>query len=115
MSRIGNLLLIAYLLLIVFSLGKVLRAVGPWSSGTAAVFAVCCLAVGHLLGGPTIALSNTNRHVGLAMLIAGLNFKGQLQLLVPFFAAYAVLAPLLMAGYAGWQRRRALPAQDPAR
>jgi BASS family bile acid:Na+ symporter len=106
LSRIGNLMLIGYLLVIVFSLGRVLRAVGPVSAGTAAVFALACLAFGHWLSGPTIALSNTNRHVGLAMLIAGLNFKGQVKVVVPFFAAYALLAPLLMTGYAIWQRRR---------
>jgi BASS family bile acid:Na+ symporter len=107
MSRIGNVMLIAYLLIIVIALGKVLRAVGPVSAGTGALFALACLAFGHWLGGPTIALSNTNRHVGLAMLIAGLNLKGDVKLVVPFFAAYALLAPLLMIAYAVLQRKRA--------
>jgi BASS family bile acid:Na+ symporter len=105
-SRIGNFLLIAYLVFIVVGLGRILAAVGPLSSGTAIIFALSCLTAGHFLGGPTIALSNTNRHVGLAMLIAGLNFRERLQMIIPFFAAYAVLAPLLMAAYAIWQRKR---------
>ena len=106
MSRIGNLMLIAYLLFVVIAIGRVLRQVGPASAAAAILLAVACLALGHWFAGPTIALSNTNRHVGLAMLIAGLNFKEHLKLLVPFFAAYAVLAPLLMTAYAIWQRRR---------
>jgi hypothetical protein len=61
------------------------------------------------LAGPTIALSNTNRHFGLAMRIAGLNLRDQVKLVVPFFAAYALPAPLLMAAYAVWQRKRRLP------
>jgi BASS family bile acid:Na+ symporter len=115
MSRIGNLMLIGYLLIIVFTLGRVLRAVGPVSAGTAVVFALACLAFGHWLAGSTIALSNTNRHVGLAMLIAGLNFKGQVKLVVPFFLAYALLAPLLMVAYAIWQRRLNRPAVESGR
>ena len=110
LSRIGNVMVIAYMLLIVFGLRRVLLAVGPAPAGTAVLFALSCLVFGHWLGGPTIALSNTNRHVGLALLIAGLNFKGQLKLVVPFFAAYALLAPLLMIGYAAWQRKRGATA-----
>lgn len=99
LNRLGNLMVLAYLLVIVFGLRRVLLEVGPTSAAVAALLALACLAFGHWLAGPTIALSNTNRHVGLAMLIAGLNFKGEVKLIVPFFAAYALLAPLLMAGY----------------
>ena len=106
MSRIGNLMLISYLLFALFVLRRVLLAVGPVAAGTVVLFALACLAFGHFLAGPTIALSNTNRHVGLAMLIAGLNFKSDVKLVVPFFAAYALLAPLLMAGYAIVKRKR---------
>ncbi len=115
MSRIGNIMVMTYLLLILFGLRRVLLAVGPWSAGTGAVFAVACLAFGHFMAGPTIALTNTNRHVGLAILIAGLNFKGDVKRLVPFFAAYALLAPLLMAAYAIWQRRKGAGVEEAAR
>ena len=106
LNRIGNLLLIAYMLVVLFGMRRVLVAVGPEAAGTAALLAVACLAFGHWLAGPTIALCNTNRHVGLAILIAGLNFKGQFTTVIPFFAAYALLAPVLMAAYAFWHRKR---------
>ncbi len=106
LNRIGNLLVMAYLLVILIAMRRVLGAVGPGAAGTAVLFALACLAFGHCLAGPTIALTNTNRHVGLAMLIAGLNFKGEVKAVVPFFAAYAIVAPLLMTGYALWHRKR---------
>ena len=114
MSRIGNLMVLAYLLVIMFTLRRVLLA-GPWSAGTGVALAAACLAFGHWLAGPTIALSNANRHVGLAILIAGLNFKGDAKRLVPFLAAYALLAPLLMVAYGLWQRRRGGGVEEAAR
>jgi BASS family bile acid:Na+ symporter len=114
LNRIGNVLVIAYLLVIVIAMRRVLGAVGPGAAGTAVLFGLACLAFGHWLAGPTIALSNTNRHVGLAILIAGLNFKGEVKTVVPFFAAYAIVAPLLMTGYAFWQGRRGMGGSVPA-
>jgi BASS family bile acid:Na+ symporter len=106
MSRLGNLLLIVYLGIILFGLRKALLAAGPLAAGTGALFAIGCMAAGHLLGGPTIALSNANRHVGLAMLIVGLNFSADVKRFVPFLAAYALLTPVLMTLYAILQKRR---------
>jgi BASS family bile acid:Na+ symporter len=105
MNRAGNLMVTGYLLVVVFGLRRVLLAVGPATAGIAVLLALACLAFGHWLGGATIALSNTNRHVGLAMLISGLNFPQKSQLIIPFFAAYAFTAPLLIAGYALWRRK----------
>lgn len=114
MSRFGNLLLIVYLCFILFGLRKALLAAGPGAAGTSALFAIGCMAAGHLLGGPTIALSNANRHVGLALLIAGLNFSAVAQRFVPFLASYALLTPILMAIYAVWRKRRGGPPEVPA-
>jgi len=111
MSRLGNLLLIAYLCLILFGLRKALMAAGPWAAATSATFAIGCIGVGHVLGGPTIALSNANRHVGLVVLIVGLNFSADVKRVVPVLAAYALLTPILMTLYAVWRKRReGLPA-----
>jgi BASS family bile acid:Na+ symporter len=110
MSRAGNLLLVTYLVVILFGLRKALLAVGPLSSLAAIALALGCLAIGHFFAGPTIALTNANRHVGLAILIAGLNFHEKAQLAIPFFAAYALLTPVLMVAYAVWQRRLAAPS-----
>lgn len=113
MSRFGNLLLLAYLLLILFGLRRVLLAVGPMAAGTAFAFAVGCMLIGHLLGGPTIALCNSNRHVGLALLVAGVNFHENLRAMIPFFAAYALLAPLIMVGYSRLYSLRKGPSTVP--
>jgi BASS family bile acid:Na+ symporter len=115
LNRIGNFMVLAYLLVVLFSLRRVLLAVGPISAGCAALLALGCLGVGHFLAGPTIALSNTNRHLGMALLIAGMNFKERLNLVMPFFVAYAVLAPLVMTAYAIWMRKRMAPAEQAAR
>lgn len=106
MSRLGNVMLLAYLVIILLGLGKALIAVGLAATGVVILFAIACLAFGHFLAGPTIALSNANRHVGLALLIAGLNTNRPASSIVPFFAAYALLAPLLLVGYAVLMRRR---------
>jgi BASS family bile acid:Na+ symporter len=106
MSRAGNVLLVCYLLVILFGLRRVLLAVGPVVAVTALGFALACLAIGHLLAGPTIALSNTNRHTGLAVLVTGLNFQERTPQILPFVAAYALLAPLVMGAYAVILRKR---------
>jgi hypothetical protein len=73
-----------------------------------AVFAlaVTCLGLARLLipAHPTLAISNVNRHVGLALLLSTSHFQNA-QRALPAIAAYALAAPLVMVVYAVWRRR----------
>ena len=59
----------------------------------------------------TLALSNVNRHVGLALLLSGAHFQNT-PLALPALASYALAAPLMMALYSRWVHHR--PVSKPA-
>jgi predicted Na+-dependent transporter len=98
LNLIGNVLLTIVILALLWKLGPTLAKVGPWVGLAALSLAIGCLSGARWLlpGYPTLAVSNVNRHVGLALLLSGSHFQNGGQAL-PAIAAYAVVAPLLMA------------------
>lgn len=107
----GNTLLTVALVAILFKLGPALKQLSPWVGVAALLLAGGCLFSVRLLLGErsstvqALSISNTNRHVGLALLMVGQNFHDQRP--VPAIAAYALAAILVMALYAKFSRRKA--------
>ena len=119
----GNILLTTGVVGLLWKLGPALRHVSPWVAVAALVLAVACMAAGLLLLGKgsatvqTLAVSNVNRHVGLAMLLSGQDFHNPR--MIPAIAAYALAALLVMAVFARVARHRGLgesagPLESPA-
>ena len=98
LNLIGNVLLTIVILALLVKLGPTLAKVGPWVGLAALSLAIGCLSGARWLlpGYPTLAVSNVNRHVGLALLLSGSHFQNGGQAL-PAIAAYAIAAPLVMA------------------
>lgn len=107
----GNVTLTVVMIALLIKMGPALQAVSPWLALAVLTLAAGCLAAGHwLLAGPglspqTLALSNVNRHVGLALLLSGTHFQNT-QRALPAIAAYALAAPLVMAFYSRWLHHR---------
>ena len=106
LNVIGNVLLTVVILALLVKLGPTLAKVGPWVGLAALSLAIGCLGGARWLvpGYPTLAVSNVNRHVGLALLLSGSHFQNGGQAL-PAIAAYAIAAPLVMMGYTRLVRR----------
>lgn len=104
LNLVGNTLLTTGLAVLLWKLGPALRQVSPWVPVAALVLAVACMAAGRLLLGrgsatvQTLAVSNVNRHVGLAMLLSGQDFHNPR--MIPAIASYALAAVMVMAVYA---------------
>jgi bile acid:Na+ symporter, BASS family len=100
LNLVGNALLIVALVAMLYKMGSALSKVSPWVSLAALLLATgCLLAVSLLLGAQfssmqTLAIANANRHVGLAVLLAGQQVHDQRP--VPAIAAYALAAALVM-------------------
>ena len=118
MTMIGNVVLTVAIVAFVFKLGPtVLKSLTLWLPVAALVLAVgSVLAIRFLLRvdvltDRTLAICNANRHVGLALLLSGryLNAKAAL----PAVAAYALVAPFVMAATSKWFHRgeKAEPAK----
>lgn len=105
----GNVLLTAAIVAILCKLGPALAQLSPWVGVAALLLASGCLFGMRVLLGrasPTaqaFAISNTNRHIGLALLLAGQNIRDPRP--VPAIAAYALAAMLVMGLYAKFARR----------
>jgi hypothetical protein len=101
----GNVVLTVALIALLIKLGPVLKAVSPWVVMAALALAAGCVSTPYLLipSVPTLAVSNVNRHVGLALLLSVTHFQNA-QRMLPAIAAYALGAPLVMAFYAKWMR-----------
>lgn len=114
----GNLLLIGVIVALLVEMGPALLEVGPWLALAVLVLAAGCLAAGHcLLRGPglapqTLAMSNVNRHAGLALLLSGAHGQNTAQAL-PAIAAYALAAPLVMALYGRWVQHQSIAESKP--
>ena len=98
----GNGLFLVVLIAVLIKLGSALRSVTPAVPIVALMIALTSMVVMRLFSiSPRVrhafALCNVNRHVGLALLLAGdyLHARGAL----PAVACYALIAPVLMAIY----------------
>lgn len=111
----GNILLTVALVAILFKLGPALRQMSPWLAVAALFLAFGCLvSVRLLLGGNSstvqaLSISNANRHVGIALLLAGQTVHDQRP--VPAIAAYALAATLVMGLYAKFVRYNRVAVQ----
>jgi len=100
MNIIGNLVLTVVFVLLLWKMRADLATVTPWIVLAAFLLLVTSVAVMHLLlridrvGVRTLAVSNANRHVGLALLLMG-RFK-RIPDALPVIASYAILVVLLM-------------------
>ena len=103
LNPVGNVILIVVLVAMVYKMGPALKQVSPWVTLAALLLAAgCLLAVRLLLGrrSPTVqtlSICNTNRHVGLALLLSGQQIHDQRP--VPAIVAYALSAMLVMGLY----------------
>lgn len=96
----GNVALTVAIVWILWKLGPALASVSPWLVVAVLALAVGCIAAVRWLlpAQPTLAVSNVNRHVGLALLLSGTAVQNAPRAL-PVIAAYALAAPLVMFIY----------------
>jgi bile acid:Na+ symporter, BASS family len=101
---VGNVLLTAALIFLLFQMGPAIKAVSLWVAVAALLLAAGCMAASiaiitnRTVRTQTLVVSNVNRHVGLALLISGVYFRNHPAL--PVIAAYAIAAQLVMWLYA---------------
>ncbi len=87
---------------------EIILHLGSRGMGALVCVMIVALAIGHALGGPdpedrtTLAVACATRHVGIAVLVAGV-FKGPNILVV--IAAYVVASALVSIPYLKWRRR----------
>ena len=113
LNVVGNLILTGVLLVLLVKMGPALLKLDPWLLVAALGLAGGCMLFVALLPGAdervrgTLGISNTNRHVGLALLLSGqyLHRKDAL----PAIAAYSLAAVLVIAVYTQVSRRWAHP------
>ncbi len=97
---IGNVVLVVVFALMLWKMGPELRAITPWVVAAAVLLLISSVAVMHLLvrGDAvmvrTFAVSNANRHVGLALLLSGRYMQNRHAL--PIIACYAISVAVLM-------------------
>jgi BASS family bile acid:Na+ symporter len=117
LNTLGNILLTVILGLALFKLGPALKDITPMLPVVSLLLALGCISAVWIirLSDPivrkTFAISNANRHVGLALLLSGQYLHATRAL--PAIACYALVAPLVMIAYVWWYRRRAPAQQDP--
>ncbi len=110
----GNVLLLIMIAAVIWKMRAELAAITPWV--IVAAIALALASMGGILllvqaepqTRQTLALCNTNRHIGLALLLAG-DFVHARNAL-PAIACYAIVGPLSMLVYAKIVRRRATSA-----
>jgi predicted Na+-dependent transporter len=116
-NTLGNIILTVVLGLALFKLGPALKEITPMLPVVSLLLALGCMRAVWLirLSDPivrkTFAISNANRHVGLALLLSGQYLHATRAL--PAIACYALVAPLVMIAYVWWYRRRAPVQKDP--
>jgi predicted Na+-dependent transporter len=100
-NLIGNAVLILVFALLLWKMRHQLMAVTPWVVAAVVLLLISSIAVMHLLARGdavtvrTFAVSNANRHVGLALLISG-RYMHSFEAL-PVVACYALAVAVLMA------------------
>jgi bile acid:Na+ symporter, BASS family len=110
MTMIGNVVLTVAIVAFLFKLGPTaLKSLTVWLPVAALVLAIgSVLAIrfflrADVLTDRTLAICNANRHVGLALLLTGHFLRAERAL--PAVAAYALIAPLVMAATSKWFHR----------
>lgn len=99
-NLIGNAVLTLVFVLMLWKMGPELRAITPWVVLSAVLLLISSIAVMHLLVRAdavvvrTFAVSNANRHVGLALLLSGRYMHNRHAL--PIIACYAISVAVLM-------------------
>jgi bile acid:Na+ symporter, BASS family len=110
LNGMGNVLLTVMIAAVLFKMGPALKAVTPLVPvgalllAVGSIAAILSLGIGDALVRQTFAICNANRHVGLALLLAGQYVHAGNAL--PVVACYALLAPLIMIAYAKWYPAR---------
>ena len=100
MNRLGNGVLILVFVVLLWKMGPELRRVTPWVVLAAVLLLIASIGVMQLLmrtdriGVRTLAVSNANRHVGLALLLSGQYMHNRYAL--PTVACYAMVVAVLM-------------------
>jgi len=108
LNTVGNILITVILGLALFKLGPALKEITPMLPIVALLLALGCMSAVWLirLSDPvvreTFAISNANRHVGLALLLSARSLQATRAL--PAIACYALLVPLVMFAYVRWYR-----------
>jgi len=102
-NAVGNGMFLVVLVAVLIKLGGALRSVTPLVPVAALMIALTSMSVMRLFSfSPRVrhafALCNVNRHVGLALLLAGDYLHARNAL--PAVACYALIAPILMVLYA---------------
>ncbi len=98
---VGNIVLILVFALLMWKMHSQLMAVTPWVIAAVVLLLISSIVVMHLLARGdavtvrTFAVSNANRHVGLALLISG-RYMHSFDAL-PVVACYAISVAILMA------------------
>jgi BASS family bile acid:Na+ symporter len=119
LNVIGNVLLTLFFVLILWKLEPELKQITPMLPVVSLLLALGCMGAVWLmrLDDPvveeTFAISNANRHVGLAILLSG-QYVGAMHA-IPAIACYALVAAMVMIIYARWSRRRSRTSRLAAR
>lgn len=109
-NALGNILFAALVAVVLFKIGPALKAITLLVPVAATLLAVGSVAGIFLLPAKdsnlkeTFAICNANRHVGLALLLTGQYLYAQDVL--PTVACYALIAPLIILGYAKYHGAR---------
>lgn len=110
LNVVGNIVLTIILILGLIKLGPALKSITPALPIASILLAFGCMGIVWLVGirdsivRHTFAISNANRHVGLAVLLSGEYLHSTRAL--PSIACYALLVPFVMIGFAAWYKRR---------
>ena len=116
LNVLGNVLLTVFFVLILWKLTPELRLITPMLPVVSLLLALGCMAAVWVVGledpvvQETFAISNTTRHVGLAILLSGQYVRASHA--IPAIACYAIAAPIVMIVYVRWSRRRGAAAKD---
>jgi predicted Na+-dependent transporter len=109
LNVLGNVLLTIVLVLALWKLEPELKQITPTLPVVCLLLALGCMGAVWLIRLPdlvvqeTFALSNANRHVGLAVLLSGQYVQAVHA--VPPIACYALVAPVVMIVFARWTQR----------
>lgn len=103
LNTVGNLVLTTVFIVALVKMGPALLSLTPWLPVAAIVLAIACIGAIRLILGAnpvaarTLAISNANRHVGLALLLSGKYLHRRDAL--PAVACYAVVVAIAMFIY----------------